>query len=728
MPHSPALPEPLTPPAKTRSRWWFWPLMGVGLLALLLGVALLFLDSWLRQKLEKQVATRSAGRYELRIASLQTSLWQRSIRLNGVRLKPTASFGKIKNINALPHLQFTLQELRIAGIGLSDLLRHDVVAVDKVQLDSLHLRVYEWPKTSRKASSKPLYQQLPFDVKGLRLGEIALTRIQAAYGPNEQPVLQFRQGDALVRDLLLSATGAADTQRIGYAATVAVRVRGWQATVQRHEVNLAAVQFISARHRLEADSLRVTPLFANAKRQGNLRIALWLPRILLTGLQTAQLARRQFRAASLLLQGPNASFSPPDQPPPALSKLLAPYFDRVQLHHLRLTHGYIKVESIERKPVIENIAIDGSDLRVDGVGAQDPKRILYATAWQAQTGRGTLLLDAPYYRLAYKQLRLSTKPGLFHMLDVRLAPTMSVAELSRRKHHQAPHVTLQTPQVRVTGFDFAALERHGAVIAREVLIRQARVAVAGDGRFPVNPNPSVVTPESLGKLPFRLDVRALRLSDWNMKFSYLAPVSGKTGTMTLTRLNGTLTNISNDPVHMTAAHPAIARASGLLQNACLVQATFWLPLLDPNGAHRAEGTFGPASITLLNSMTEPTRLVRFERGQIQHVAVQIQLDKQQARGTMWASYYDLKMSFLSKKGGADQKTLLSKVTSKLVNGIVIRDENPRRDDKALKTGKIQSARDPRFSVFSLWRQGVVSGLLNSIGVPGKLAKSLSESE
>ena len=41
---------------------------------------------------------------------------------------------------------------------------------------------------------------------------------------------------------------------------------------------------------------------------------------------------------------------------------------------------------------------------------------------------------------------------------------------------------------------------------------------------------------------------------------------------------------------------------------------------------------------------------------------------------------------------------------------------------------VTSTREPRFSVFPLWRQGIVSGLFHSIGVPQKLAQKLSESK
>lgn len=44
----------------------------------------------------------------------------------------------------------------------------------------------------------------------------------------------------------------------------------------------------------------------------------------------------------------------------------------------------------------------------------------------------------------------------------------------------------------------------------------------------------------------------------------------------------------------------------------------------------------------------------------------------------------------------------------------------------LNLGSMTSRRELRVSVFSLWRQGLGSGLLNSIGAPQKLAQKISE--
>ena len=58
---------------------------------------------------------------------------------------------------------------------------------------------------------------------------------------------------------------------------------------------------------------------------------------------------------------------------------------------------------------------------------------------------------------------------------------------------------------------------------------------------------------------------------------------------------------------------------------------------------------------------------------------------------------------------------------------MIRDQDPRKRGE-LTTGQMKSIREPRFSVFTLWRQGVVSGLFNNAGVPQKITQKLSEAQ
>jgi len=710
---------------RPRPRWVWWGLGIAAALVLLLTAASLLLDPWLRRKLEEQVAERSAGRYQLQVEALHTSWWRRSVRLRGVHLRPGPA-AKFRGRGATwPRAQLDLRELFITGIGIGALLQHGVLPVQRILLDAPRVRLLALPTDKPAKQSRPLHEQLPFQLEGIRVRSVEVRQLEASYGASAKPLALLRRGDFRAQDVLLSAAGAADTQRIGYAASVEAQLVGVVATVQAHHLALATAAFSSKVGRLTLDSLRAVPSSNGPK--GALQVALTLSHVALTGLHTADLQRKQFRADSLRFVRPRLTFRPPDVPPPPLHTLLATYFDRVQLAHVVVQQGAARVTHIRRSPSVTDVQLSGQNLRIDAVGARDASRILYAQAWNLRTGPGKLLLDAPNYRLAYQHLSLATRSGLLQLNEVLLAPTLSPTALNRRKGHQAPHLTVRLPYLRLLGFDYAALANRNALLVRQLEARHPRIKVGGDGRFALNPQASVVTPDAIGRLPFRVDIRQLRITDCNMYFTYLSPQSGRLGSMSLDRLQGTLTNITNDPRRMSARHPAVARVSGWIQNQCYVRATFWLPLRDPRGWHRMEGTFGAAPIAMLNPMTEPCRLVGFKSGQIQRVTLRMQADRRHIEGVMQARYSDLQLSFLAQEGGADHKNLWSKVKSKAVNALAIRDENPRRRG-TLKLGYIESRRDLRLSVFSLWRQGLVSGMLNSIGIPKKMAQSFSEKQ
>ena len=112
---------------------------------------------------------------------------------------------------------------------------------------------------------------------------------------------------------------------------------------------------------------------------------------------------------------------------------------------------------------------------------------------------------------------------------------------------------------------------------------------------------------------------------------------------------------------------------------------------------------------------------------MQRIRFDLQADRQGVTGTMRAEYAHLQLQLLGYKDEEIKRPLLKRIISKAANVLVIRDENPRKRGE-LMSGEMTSTREPRFSVFTLWRQGIVSGLFNNVGVPQKLAQKLSESK
>ncbi|SNC59792.1 hypothetical protein SAMN06265337_0126 [Hymenobacter gelipurpurascens] len=706
-------------PRVQAARPWWWLLGVLLLLTVGVAVALQLLDPWLRQKLEKQVATSSHGRYQLRIATLHTSLWKRTATLRGIQLRTSKtapdSVGK-------PRADLVIGRLEVAGVGLLALLRKQVVPIDSIVLDSVGLRLASLPAAG-KSPSKPLHQQLPLD--GVRVGLFRLGHVHGSYGPAQQPTVQLGRASLQLRDVLLSATGAADSQRVAYATTVAADVHGLTLQVPEHRVQLLHAGFSSTQQRLTLDSVVVHPQKPiNNQRDKTARISLALPRLELTGLNAAQLAHQHFRADTLRLTGPRLALTLPTVKPASLHVLLAPYLQQMRLKRLEMTGGSLRVAGLEQAPVISNVRAFATNIQV--LPYKRPTNTLYyAEAWSIRTGLAVMTFNAPYYNASWQQLQLDSRPGTLRLVGVKVLPTMSATEMARRKGHQAANLMIRLPEVLVAGLDYRLAQREHVLHATTLTLRKAEINSKNDGRFPINPAISIMTPEALGQVPFRFDVRRMRAEQATIRMAYRAPRDPVPGTMSINRLSVTLRNVSNEPRRMNAATPLTGEATGWLQNRCYAQVKLRANVLDDSGLHTLSGSFGQTPLSILDDMTVPTRGIRFKSGTVQHIRFQMTLDRTSARGTLWGRYSDLKLQLLNQK---ERPGLLKRVETSLVNGIVLRDNNPRKPGKPLEPGRMDSRRERRFSVFSLWRQGLVSGMLHSAGVPAPLAKKLSESE
>ena len=151
------------------------------------------------------------------MGDLQTKLWARSLRLRGVALQPTTPH----LADTLPRLSLRLGRLDLSGVGLLALLRGRTVPIDSLTLDSLHLDVAALAQRPAPHPTPPLYQQLP-----LRLGYLALRHVGGRFGPASAPVGQLPEAEVSAHDILFTSAGAADTQRLAFAA-------GWRAVRQR---------------------------------------------------------------------------------------------------------------------------------------------------------------------------------------------------------------------------------------------------------------------------------------------------------------------------------------------------------------------------------------------------------------------------------------------------------------------------------------------------------------
>jgi len=712
--------SPTPPLALATHHWGRWLLFGLALLVLAaVGWLKWGLDPWLRGKLEKTVTTQTHGQYALRVAGLRTELLARSLHLRGVVLHPATE----QVADTLPRLSLRLARLDLSGVDLVALLRGRTALIDSLTLDSLRLDGAALARRPAPHPTPPFYQQRP-----LRLGYLALRHVSGTFGPADSLTGQLREADVSARDLLFTSAGAADTQRLAFAA-------GWRAVLRQpegklggHTITARLVNFSSDRQFCGLDSLRIAPPAPGQGKPGAVRVSFTVPGLWVRGLRAAAWQHlHRLRADSVLLTTPRLTFKPPAQAPPPLWQLLQPLFNQADIRQLAISDGYLAVAGVSEKPAVRHMFGVARGLRIDSAAARPgAKRVLYARSWVGHTGRITATFQAPVYAASSAHALLNTDKKSLRFTGLALRPTLSAAQLNRRSGYQTTQLHILIPELRAEGFDFDQLSDDSHILIRRVVAERPYLETHSDGRGPINKRPSILTPEAMRHLRAHLDVRRLDLRGGTIAAVYRSARTPLPGVFVINRLNARLRNVSNDPRRMSLAHPFTGEATGYLQNQCRAQIHLTTSLLDPRGRQHLWGTFGPAPLSLLNSIITPTRLITFKSGRVRRISFDERLDRQRVSGPIRAAYTDLKINYLGYKDGQVKKTFLNRIKSGLVNGLVIRDQNPRPGGRFV-VGQMTSKRERQFSTFTAWRQGLLCGLLQSVGVPDKLAQHFSQS-
>jgi len=711
-------PAPL--PAARPAHWGRWLLLGFALL-LLAGIGWLKwgLDPWLRRKLEKQVTTQTHGQYALKVGSLETSLWARSLHLRGVALHPATP----ALADTLPRLSLRLARLDLSGVGLLALWRGTTAPIDSLTLDSLHLHVAALARRpAPRRPTPPFYQEHP-----LRLGYLALRRAGGSYGPADSLLGKLASADISARDLLLTKAGAADTQRLAFAAAWQAVLHGALGKLGGHTIAVQLFDFSSAQHYAGLDSLRITPPAPGQGKPGAVRVFFTMPRARVRGLQAATWQHQgRLRTNSVQLSTPRLTFRPPAQAPPPLWQLLRPLFKRADIRLVNVADGYVAMTGVREQPAIRHVYAVGHSLRIDSLGGwPGAQRALYARSWVAHSGQLSAVFVAPVYPTTIAHAFLDTDKHTLRFTDLAVRPTLTPEQLNRRSGYQTTQLTARIAELRAQGFDFYRLSDDSHVHIARVTAEQPFLELSSDGRGPINRQPSILTPEAVRRLRAHLDVRQLDLRAGTIRATYRSALTPLVGTFTIDRLNATLYNVSNDPRRMSLAHPLTGSATAYLQNSCRAEMHLTTSLLDPRGRQHLWGSFGPAPFSLLNPIMQPTRLIRFKSGQVQGIDFDEYLDRQRLSGEVRARYTGLKINFLGYKEGEVKKTFFGRLKSGAVN-LVVRDQNPRPGGRFV-VGDIKTPRELEFSTFTAWRQGLIVGFLNSVGVPEKLASGYGQS-
>ncbi|GGK56438.1 hypothetical protein ACD591_14805 [Rufibacter glacialis] len=364
---------------------------------------------------------------------------------------------------------------------------------------------------------------------------------------------------------------------------------------------------------------------------------------------------------------------------------------------------------------VKGVEVLAKGVRLDSSSYHDPSRAFYSQEISASLQEASFFLPGGDYQVKSGPVKASTEKKELAFARLRLLPLRSAGEMSRKAGQAVTRFRVQVPEVRLGQVEFGTMFRHSNVVIGSLVAQKPQVNAYKDSKHYRTKGKGLMPHDVVQQLPFGLNVRTAKVRDMYVRYEELSEKAFKTGYVTGSNIDLTLTNLTNDKNLISAKRPAILKGSGYLMGKALMQATVRLALLDPNGYHSIEGTIGKGYPAILNPMVEPSMFVRVKSGFLQRGSFKVELTKTSATGHMQLQYDDFKIDLLNKEK-EEKQSLGNKIKSLVANKLVLKSESE-EDGKAPREGAIQVKRRPERSFLTYWKDCLANGVLSIIGAP-----------
>ena len=308
--------------------------------------------------------------------------------------------------------------------------------------------------------------------------------------------------------------------------------------------------------------------------------------------------------------------------------------------------------------------------------------------------------------------------------QVAFIPRGNKEQFEKKIKFQDNRFDMLFPKVVAKNIDWWALANNESFICDEVQLHNSSIKDYIDRRLPTSDSTNNIQdfPHQLVmEIPLKIDIKKLRLYNFNVAYEEFNPSANRSGTVTFNDLNGTITNISNIPAVMKKYQRTTASITGLFMKEVSFNSDFSFDLKNyKTGKFSMQMSIASLSKDLLNPIAEPLGLFTIKTGTVTKADTKIDGDNYTSNVELKMLYNDLHLSTLKKESGTDTTKHKKPLIDFLANTVFIKNENPaHNNDPRIAQVKVDRSTSQAFFGF-IWK-GMLTGILQTIGLPKKYA-------
>jgi len=372
--------------------------------------------------------------------------------------------------------------------------------------------------------------------------------------------------------------------------------------------------------------------------------------------------------------------------------------EKLSIKKLIVEEGNVTIHNDTKKGApnrLKHVSVVLNDFLVDSTTRKDKDRFLFAR-------EGTL---------SFKDYNKPTPDGLYNLKigEVKIkAPQQQVtltgfsftspfdkAAFVKKQKQSKELYNVSFPSVIVNGVDWWTLLNEEEIVADVVDVPSGKLSIYLDRSLPPKNKMGNFPNQLIMKMPMKMNIAKLNISNLDFSYGEYNPVSQQTGTLYIDNVKLNVTNVSN-----MNTKPMSVKGIALFMHKVPVQADFVFDMASyKTGKFSAFIKMQGFEGSLVNSFVMPMGMMKIEEGSVQGTEASITGDQWKANGIISLLYNDLKLHLMEKDKG--EKALDKKgFTTFVANLFVLKKDNP-KDGKPARKEAATFTRNPHGGFFML---------------------------
>ncbi len=394
------------------------------------------------------------------------------------------------------------------------------------------------------------------------------------------------------------------------------------------------------------------------------------------------------------------------------------HVDSISLKNVSL--NYInKSNGPTKQTALKNLDINVSDLAIDSLSGNDPKRFYYTKGVNVTIHDYHIATPDSLYFADLKNIYFSTSERRIVLDKVSFTPRFNRTDFYKQTGEAGDIYTLKFKQIAIDDINLQSFLRDQKLNAGVMNIVEPDVRIYTNNAYQGKKTSKIGKDphQALQKVSLDMRLKRLNIKNASINYSETDATSGYTGQILFTHTNGYILNVTNDVAQKRINPYMRAAINTRFMNAAPLQVNFKFNLNAKDGAFNYSGELGKFDGRKLDKLVKPLALVHVESADIQKLKFNVDASNYGAKGNLEFYYRNLAIEFLEKVNGQAKLKSQGLVTL-LANNFIIKNNNP-DNNGVFRPGPINIKREPTVSFFSFLYKGLLDGLKPSVGYDKK---------